>query len=57
MKQKFVLVYVNGYGERGCKTISAYSLREARTIAKNYCTQQMISNAKIITKAGQKFMV
>lgn len=57
MKQKFVLVYVNGYGERGCKTISAYSLREARTIAKNYCTQQMISNAKIITKAGQKFTV
>lgn len=57
MKEKFVLVYVNGYGEKGCKTISAYSLREAHTIAKNFCTQQMISNAKIVTKAGQKFTV
>jgi hypothetical protein len=57
MKEKFVLVYVNGYGEKGCKTISAYSLREAHTIAKNFCTQQMIHKAKIITKAGQKFTV
>lgn len=57
MKRTYVLKYRTGWGESCEINFEARTIIDAQEIAKNYCKQNLIMVARLISNSGKTYIV